>query len=54
MRDDGDLYDWLNSPYIVRLNLLAAVMLAAFLIVERLRKEPLIRLRGAGNLLHQA
>ncbi len=43
--DEGDVYNWFDSPFIVRLSLLAVVMLAAFLIVELRREEPLIRLR---------
>ncbi|HUA77882.1 MAG TPA: DHA2 family efflux MFS transporter permease subunit [Acetobacteraceae bacterium] len=43
--DEGDVYDWFNSPFIVRLSLLAAVTLAAFLALELRLEEPLIRLR---------
>ncbi|MBO0710896.1 MAG: DHA2 family efflux MFS transporter permease subunit [Acetobacteraceae bacterium] len=43
--DDGNTYDWFGSPLIVRLSLVSAVALGAFLVVELLRKEPLIQLR---------
>ena len=43
--DDGNTYDWFGSPFIVKLSLVAAVMLTAFVIVELRRKEPLVQLR---------
>jgi DHA2 family multidrug resistance protein len=43
--DDGNVYDWFGSPFIVKLSLVAAVALGAFLVVELLRKEPLVELR---------
>jgi DHA2 family multidrug resistance protein len=43
--DEGNVYDWFGSPFIVRLSLLAGVMLSAFIIVELTIKEPLVRLR---------
>jgi MFS transporter, DHA2 family, multidrug resistance protein len=43
--DEGTVYDWFGSPFIVKLSLLAAVMLTAFIAVELTRKEPLIQLR---------
>jgi DHA2 family multidrug resistance protein len=43
--DDGNVYDWFGSPFIVKLSLVAAVALGAFIVVELLRKQPLIRLR---------
>ena len=32
--DDGNVYDWFGSPFIVKLSLLAAVALGAFVILE--------------------
>ena len=43
--DDGNTYDWFGSPLIVRLSLISAVAIGAFLVVELVRKEPLIQLR---------
>jgi MFS transporter, DHA2 family, multidrug resistance protein len=43
--DDGNTYDWFGSPLIVRLSLISAVALGAFLAVELVRAEPLINLR---------
>jgi DHA2 family multidrug resistance protein len=43
--DDGNVYDWFGSPFIVKLSVVAAVALSAFIAVELLRKDPLIRLR---------
>lgn len=43
--DDGNVYDWFGSPLIVRLSLVAAVSLGAFIILELVRKEPLVQLR---------
>ena len=43
--DDGNVYDWFGSPFIVKLSLVSAVALSAFIIVELVRERPLIRLR---------
>jgi DHA2 family multidrug resistance protein len=43
--DEGTVYDWFGSPFIVRLSLLAGVMLTAFVAVELLVKEPVVKLR---------
>src|ERR1700733_15391501 len=43
--DDGNVYDWFGSPYIVKLSLVSAVALGAFVVVELVSKEPLIQLR---------
>jgi DHA2 family multidrug resistance protein len=48
--DDGNVYDWFDSPYIIKLSLVSAIALGAFIVVELIRKEPLIRLR---LLLHR-
>src|SRR5271166_4493668 len=42
--DEGTVYDWFASPFIVRLSLLAGVMLTAFIVVELTVKEPLVQL----------
>ena len=43
--DEGTVYDWFGSPFIVKLSLLSGVTLTAFIVVELISKEPLIRLR---------
>jgi MFS transporter, DHA2 family, multidrug resistance protein len=43
--DDGNVYDWFGSPFIVKLSLVSALALGAFIVVELVREEPLIRLR---------
>ena len=43
--DDGNVYDWFGSPFIVKLSVVAVVALGAFIAVELVRKDPLIRLR---------
>ncbi|HUB43584.1 MAG TPA: DHA2 family efflux MFS transporter permease subunit [Acetobacteraceae bacterium] len=43
--DEGNVYDWFGSSFIVKLSLVSAVALGAFIIVELTRKEPLIQLR---------
>jgi DHA2 family multidrug resistance protein len=43
--DDGNVYDWFGSPYIVKLSIVAAIALTAFVIVELVSKAPLVRLR---------
>jgi len=43
--DEGNVDDWFGSPFIVKLSLLAAVALGAFIVVELVRKNPLVRLR---------
>ncbi len=43
--DDGNVYDWFGSPFIVKLSLVSAVALGAFIAVELVRKDPLVRLR---------
>ena len=42
--DEGTVYDWFDSPFIVRLSILAAIMLTAFMVVELTVKEPLVQL----------
>jgi DHA2 family multidrug resistance protein len=43
--DDGNVYDWFGSPFIVKLSLVSAATLCAFIVVQLVRKDPLIRLR---------
>jgi MFS transporter, DHA2 family, multidrug resistance protein len=47
--DEGNVYDWFGSPFIVKLSLVSAVALGAFIVVEMIRKEPLVRLRLLGR-----
>jgi MFS transporter, DHA2 family, multidrug resistance protein len=43
--DEGNVYDWFGSPFIVKLSLVSAAAIGAFIVVELVRKEPLLRLR---------
>ncbi len=43
--DEGTVFDWFGSPFIVKLSLLAGAMLNAFILLELVIKEPLIQLR---------
>src|SRR5208282_700494 len=43
--DEGNIDDWFDSPFIVKLSLVSAVALGAFITVELVRPAPLIRLR---------
>jgi MFS transporter, DHA2 family, multidrug resistance protein len=43
--DEGTVYDWFGSPFIVKLSLIAGVSLTAFVVVELVSKEPLVQLR---------
>jgi len=43
--DDGNVDDWFGSPFIVKLSIISAITLGAFVIVELVRKAPLVRLR---------
>jgi DHA2 family multidrug resistance protein len=47
--DDGNVYDWFGSPFIVKLSLLAAVTLGAFVVLEFITPEPLVKLRLLGR-----
>jgi DHA2 family multidrug resistance protein len=47
--DDGNVDDWFGSPFIVKLSLVAALALGAFIVVELFEKAPLIRLRLLGR-----
>ncbi|WP_252181192.1 MDR family MFS transporter [Azospirillum sp. B4] len=43
--EEGNKDDWFGSPYIVRLAVIAAVALAAFLVIELRVQKPLLNLR---------
>src|SRR5438270_7453331 len=43
--EEGNKDDWFGSPFIVRLSVIAAVALTAFLIIELTVKKPLLNLR---------
>jgi MFS transporter, DHA2 family, multidrug resistance protein len=43
--DDGNVDDWFGSPYIVKLSIISAIALGAFIVVELVREVPLVRLR---------
>jgi len=43
--DDGNVYDWFGSPFIVKLSLVAAVALGAFVVLEFFTPHPLVKLR---------
>ncbi|HEY6833597.1 MAG TPA: MDR family MFS transporter [Pseudolabrys sp.] len=43
--EEGEKDDWFGSPFIVRLSIVAAVALLAFIVVQLTRKEPLLHLR---------
>ena len=43
--EEGNKDDWFGSPFIVRLGIIAAVFLTAFLVIELTAKNPLVNLR---------
>jgi DHA2 family multidrug resistance protein len=47
--DDGNVYDWFDSPYIVKLSLVAAVALGAFVVLEFFTPNPLVNFRLFGR-----
>ena len=47
--DDGNVDDWFGSTFIVKLSLLAAVTLGAFVILEFITPQPLLNLRLLGR-----
>jgi DHA2 family multidrug resistance protein len=47
--DDGNVYDWFGSPHIVKLSLVAAVALGAFVALEFSTSEPLVNFRLLGR-----
>jgi MFS transporter, DHA2 family, multidrug resistance protein len=47
--DDGNVYNWFQSPFITKLSLIAALALVAFVIVESLNSNPLVNFRLFGR-----
>jgi DHA2 family multidrug resistance protein len=47
--DDGNVYNWFDSPFIAKLSLVAALALVAFVVVEFLATEPLVNFRLFGR-----
>jgi DHA2 family multidrug resistance protein len=47
--DDGNVYNWFDSPFIVKLSLVAALALVTFVIVEFIKDEPLVDFRLLGR-----
>jgi MFS transporter, DHA2 family, multidrug resistance protein len=47
--DDGNVYDWFGSPFIVQLSLVAAAALGAFVVLELMTPEPLVNFRLLGR-----
>jgi DHA2 family multidrug resistance protein len=43
--DDGNVFDWFGSPFIVKLSLIAGIAFIAFVIIELKVKQPLVPLR---------
>jgi MFS transporter, DHA2 family, multidrug resistance protein len=43
--EEGNKDDWFGSPFIVRLSIIAAIALTAFLVIEFVAKHPVINLR---------
>ena len=43
--DDGNVFDWFGSPFIVKLSLIAGIAFIAFIIIELRVKQPLVPLR---------
>jgi DHA2 family multidrug resistance protein len=47
--EEGNRKDWLGSPFIVNLSVIAALSLTAFTVIQFWRKEPLLHLRILGQ-----
>jgi DHA2 family multidrug resistance protein len=47
--DEGNVYDWFGSPFIVKLSVISAAALCAFVAVEMRREDPLVNLRLLGR-----
>ncbi len=47
--DEGNVYDWFGSPFIVKTTLVTVLALSGFLIVEFTRPDPLVDLRVLGR-----
>jgi MFS transporter, DHA2 family, multidrug resistance protein len=43
--DEGNVYDWFGSPFIIKLTLIAILALGGFMIAEFTRPEPLVNFR---------
>jgi DHA2 family multidrug resistance protein len=43
--DDGNVFDWFGSPFIVKMSLVAAVALGTFVVLELFTPAPLVNLR---------
>ncbi|WP_076864310.1 DHA2 family efflux MFS transporter permease subunit [Bradyrhizobium mercantei] len=47
--DEGNVYDWFGSPFIVKLSVVSALALTGFVVVEMKREHPLVNLRLLGR-----
>jgi MFS transporter, DHA2 family, multidrug resistance protein len=47
--DDGNVCDWCGSPFIVKLSLVAAATLGAFVMLEFFTPQPLVNIRLLGR-----
>jgi DHA2 family multidrug resistance protein len=47
--DDGNVYNWFDSPFIVKLSLVSALALAAFVLWQSLAPSPLVNFRLLGR-----
>jgi DHA2 family multidrug resistance protein len=47
--DEGNVYDWFGSPFIVKLTLIAVLALGGFMIAEFTRSDPLVNFRLLGR-----
>jgi DHA2 family multidrug resistance protein len=43
--DDGNVYDWFGSPFIVKLSLVSAITLGAFVVLEFFAAQPVVDFR---------
>jgi MFS transporter, DHA2 family, multidrug resistance protein len=47
--DDGNVYNWFDSPFIVKLSLVAELALAAFVLLQFITTAPLVKFRLLGR-----
>src|ERR1700741_2770960 len=47
--DDGNVYNWFDSPFIVKLSLVAALALGAFVLWQFIARSPLVNFRLLGR-----
>jgi MFS transporter, DHA2 family, multidrug resistance protein len=47
--DDGNVYNWFDSPFIIKLSLVAGLAIATFVLIEFLKAEPLVNFRLLGQ-----